>query len=82
MYSHQIRYLIILLPKHTHIIPPLQVEVWEGALTLLFFVILIIASYLADIKVCNKFAKKRNETETVDLANELKNIDSKKLIMF
>lgn len=40
---------------------PNQVEVWEGALTLIFMVVLVIAAYLADIRICDRFRKKPEE---------------------
>lgn len=40
---------------------PNQVEVWEGALTLVFMVVLCVAAYLADIRICDKFRKPKEE---------------------
>ena len=52
------------------VITPNVVDVWEAALTLLFFVILVFLSYLSDIKIWKK--------ETPRLETELKEITCEK----
>jgi solute carrier family 8 (sodium/calcium exchanger) len=44
------------------LISPNQVEVWEGTMTLFFMVVLVVSAYLADIRICDKFRKKGEES--------------------
>lgn len=49
---------------------PYVVEVWEATLTLLFFFALIITAYLADIKIFDKWRRKKAATTTASDAGK------------
>ncbi|CAJ0584603.1 unnamed protein product, partial [Mesorhabditis spiculigera] len=60
-------------------ISPDVVELWEAILTLLFFGILVIASYCVDLEIWNKNKKANLETELQDIEDRTSKKPSKNL---